>query len=261
MSIKSKRQQNKDQRKATRKYIGAWVESKFGYYITGTFSFIKQLFKQYFEIKYIVLLCIVGVIFSLVLAYSHIQQYQDAKHRIATYEPKLETSKKESESSADKANSVRKQLTEATSKQSTVVKNASDQIDTLMDDMYEYDSQKDYDINRNNAKDLFKDSKIPKNIYGTGYDKDGESIIDNLNMTSDVNSVQTFNTDKDNKSSDVLKLKTIVSYKSEIEGTSNSNASHTHEIVYDIKVDAENNKIMDIKKAKDLKTEFEVDAV
>lgn len=259
MSIENKRMKRKAQRKASRKYIGAWIESKFGYYITGFFSFIKQQIKRVFEMKYLALIGIVLIFIFGMFIYLQSEQYFKAKDRYDYYHPKVKTSEKEFNQSADRVDETRSELSNVTSSQTKVIKNADDLISDLAERMYQYDSQDVYDSNRKDAKKLFKNDKIPENIYGTGYDKSDESIIDNLDMTSQLEDVAIYNTDKENKSGKTLKLKAIVSYKSNIEGTSNENASHKHDIVYDIKVDAESNKISDIKKAKTLKAEYEVE--
>lgn len=91
-------------------------------------------------------------------------------------------------------------------------------------------------------------SKEVKNIYNEDKDSAGDSIIDNLNLRSSLLEYNIY-TDKikvkDNK---VINLKAIVEYQSDILGVSSDYASRTHDTIYDIKFDTENNKIISMKK-------------
>lgn len=258
MSLESKRQRKKRQRKASRKYFSAWIESKFGYYITGSVKYAASKIKRKFEMKYISILLIILCFGLSTLVYNNVSSYMDAKSQFEKYNPKANTMEKRYQKSEDELSKTTKELNNASSKQSSVLNNADELISELGRYMYTYEDQSSYDNNRESAKKLFKNNKIKESIYSTGYDDNHESIINNLGLTSELDSVQNYNTDKNNNSGDILNIKTIMTYKSLLDETSNDNASHKHTVLYDIKVDAKNNKIIDIKKSKELKSEYEV---
>lgn len=259
MSLKyeSKREQRKRHRKASRKYLKGWFGSKIGFYITGTSKYLFNKYKFIFKIKYLVIFCLILSISMLFLIGANLPSYLDAKSSVNTYSSKVNKVQSENDKTIDILKDSKIELNKASEQQSKVINNANVLIDDLVHYMFSYDSQNEYDRNRKKAKTLFED-KLPNDIYSTGYDSNNEGIIKNLGLTSSIQSVRIYNQDKNNKSGDTLYLKAVVSYKSKLKDVSNDNASHKHNVVYDFKINAEDNKIISMKQVKNLKTEYEV---
>ncbi len=252
MALESKKQKRKRARRQSRQLVKSWFNAHIGYVFIGTFQYIKQYFKKsWVSLTFITLsICFVIAMFFLIPGN---QQAHQTIHKHQSGVNKLQAQLKDAK---EDDSDLTKELANISEKQSDVIHNADDLIRNVMSDMYDYRDQDEYDKNRKDAKQYFKDEKLPK-LYSNGYDSDGDPMIDNMDLKSSLDKVRTFNVDKDNNSSDKLKLKTMVQYSAQTE-SSNSHASHKHYIIYDIQVDAGENKITDIKKNKKLTRELKV---
>lgn len=256
---KTKRQQQKEDSKKARRYLQARFNEKIGYIFIAAWYFIKNNF--IYHIKKIAIL--IGVLTLILLGFS-IYNFVKASHiqkEVNGYEGKnvhLEHIVSDKQKDIDDQD---RKIDDYNISSSPKVIRASKIISQVFHGMYDYKDGSEYKKNRNkNMKHFTKpSSKEVKSIYNEDKDSSGDSIIDNLNLRSSLLEYNIYTDKIKVKDTKVINLKAIVEYQSDILGVSSDYASRTHDTIYDIKFNTENNKIISIKKVNTLKESKSVD--
>src|SRR5699024_544204 len=126
--------------------------------------------------------------------------------------------------------------------------------------MYSFEDGKEYEKDRKANMQYFKDKDASwiDTVYSKNKTKDGDSLIDNLNLSSEIQDFNLFTEDPKKTDEDKLKFKAIVEYKSEIKDVSLDEATRTHQTVHDIEFDTKSNKILKMKKENKLSKDITI---
>lgn len=249
-----KKQREKEKRKLARRYLKARWNEKIGYKYQARKSYNKQKkkkkrkFKLSFKWVAIIsaLIFITFVILNVVAVVKANEYHQKSEHY-------MNKTRYIAGQQADLSRNLDTQYTKITklNKSNSIgVSRAIKNINDLFDAMYKYKDGEQYVSKRKQALDLFKDPSADyiNDFYSDAKDSKGNNKIDELELSSDIQSSTIYSTHMNDQDRDVLDLKAIVGYHSYSEGVSGKFTKRTHQSLFSIKYDTKTNKIIDMKK-------------
>lgn len=249
-----KKQREKEKRKLARRYLKARWNEKIGYKYQARKSYNKQKKKKKrkfkLSFKWVAVIAaivfIVFVIFNVVAVIKANDYHQKADH----YMNKTRQIAGKQASLSRNLDTQYTKITKLNKSNSIGVSRAIKNINELFDAMYKYKDGEQYDNNREQALGLFKDPKADyiNDFYSDGKDSEGNNKIDELELSSDIQSSTIYSMHMNDQDRDILDLKAVVGYHSYSEGVSGKFTKRTHQSLFSIKYDTKTNKITDMKK-------------
>jgi hypothetical protein len=251
---KKTKSQKKEEGKQARKFLKAKFNEKIGYWFVALGYFIKNNFKAHIK-KIAILLAIVSFV-MLIISIVNIAKMNQPTQVTKEYEIKNEKLERQLKDSQDTINNQNDKISEYDISNDSKIVEASNVIDDVFKGMYNITSSEEYDSNRKENLKLFKDSNANwvNKVYSDNKDDTGESVIDNLGLTSEIQSFGLYSKEVDPGKDEKINFKAIVEYQSAIDDVSNEYATRTHQSVFNIEVDSKDNKITNIEKENKLKT-------
>lgn len=247
-SVKSKKEQKKEESKKSRKYLKAYFNAKVGYRFKALGYFFRNNLKMTLKGFYTVL--IIATFIFLGLSVYNLYKGFETKPDVSEYKAQTSKLAPENERLQDSVLNQEEKIDEYNISNSNKVVESSNVISKVFKGMYTYKNAEEYNKNRKENLKYFKDENASwiKSIYSENKDNEGNSLIETLNLNSEIQKFNLFTEDPNDTDSKVLKFKAIVEYQSDIDEVSNSYASRTHQTIYDIEFDTEENKIVKMKK-------------
>ncbi|MCD8845164.1 hypothetical protein [Staphylococcus gallinarum] len=253
-SQKKSKNQKKQERKEARKFLKAKFNNKFGYWFIAIGYFIKNNFKAH--TKKIAILLAAGSLLLMILSIINIAKMNEPKSVIKDYQAKNEKLQPKLNESQDAIDQQDDKISEYDVSNDSQIVTASDVIGSVFKGMYNITSSDEYNKARKDNLKHFKNSKDKwiEKIYSDNKDDTGESMIDNLNLTSELQAYDLYSSQIEPSKDDVVTFTAIVEYQSEIKDVSNEYATRTHQSVINVKYDLKDNKIINMKKENKLNT-------
>lgn len=250
---KSKRQKQKEESLKAKRYLKAKFKASIGYWFIAVWYFFRNNIIRHKKLlgTLFLVLTIILIVFSIYnflkasAIQSNIVDYNKDNQKFeSTITQKQKEIKKQNE-----------KIGEYNLSASPQIARTSKVLSTVFHGMYDYTDSKTYQKNRNINMKYFEkpNSKEVRSIYNEDKDTADESIIDNLDLNSNLLEYNIYTKDINPKDNNSLKLKAIVKYQSTIRNVSSNYATRTHETIYDIEFNAEKNKILSIKKVNTVK--------
>ncbi|MCG7340148.1 hypothetical protein MHZ36_12700 [Staphylococcus sp. ACRSN] len=259
MTEKEKKKEDKKQAKA---YIKAQYNYRIGYLFKAIKTFLKENTK-YFIKKYLKMIMIVLALLSIVFvviglnqtingnrANNDIDSLESKNNKLQTQVEDLDSDLKQESNKINAAN---------VSTQSGVQR-GKETLDKVFKGMYDYQNSSEYRENREQNLKLFEDPKAKwiKDVYSDDKDEDGNSEIEALGLSSELNETEIYTESIEDTSKKVVPFKVIASYTGNIDNVSSEYATRTHYTVYEVDVDTSNNKIDKMKKGNTVKVNNDI---
>lgn len=246
--------QKKAEAKQARKFLKAKFNAKIGYWFVALGYYIKNNFKAH--LKKIAVLLAIGSLILLIISIVNITKMGHPTQVTKEYKVKNEKLQTQLDDSQDNVDQQDEKISEYDISDNSKIVDASNIIGHVFKGMYNITSSKDYDNNRKANLKYVKDSNADwvNKIYSDNKDDSGESVIDNLGLTSEIKSYGLYSQETDPDTDKKINFKAIVEYQSSIEDVSNEFATRTHQSIFNIEFDTKDNKITNIKKESKLNT-------
>lgn len=251
---KKSKAQRKQESKESRQFLKAKFNEKIGYWFVAIGYFIKNNFKAH--TKKITLLLAIGSLLLMTLSIINVTKMNEPANVTKDYKSKNEKLESKLNESQDVINQQDDKISEYDISNNGQIVKASKVIGSVFKGMYNITSSEEYNSERKENLKHFKNSndKWVNEVYSDNKDDTGESIIDNLNLTSEIKAYDLYSKKIEPSKDDVLTFTAIVEYQSEIEDVSNEYATRTHQTVINVKYDLKDNKIINMKKENKLNT-------
>lgn len=246
--LKSKKEKRKSESKKSGKFLKAYFNAKVGYQFKAFGRFFTNNLKL--SLKGLGYVLVIATVILLCISVYNVYKGYEAKPVISEYKNKASELAPENDRLQESVINQGKKIEEYNISNSNKVVESSNVISKVLKGMYAYQNADEYDNNRKENLKYFKDKEESwvKSVYSENKDEEGNSIIDTLNLNSEIQKFNLFTEEPDDTDSKVLKFKAIVEYQSDIDEVSNTYASRTHQTVYNIEFDTSTNKIVSMKK-------------
>jgi hypothetical protein len=260
--IKTKKEEKREQRQQGKAYLKAQYNYRIGYLIKSIKTFFKENFIYYIK-KYTKAIMIVMLIISVIFLFIGINQFirgHEASHNASRYQASNQKLQSKSDELSADLRQENKKINSASVSTQSGVKRAKKTIDKVFNGMYDYHSSGEYRDNRKQNIEYFDNPKAKwiNDVYSDDKDEDGNSQIDTLGLTSDLENTEIYTESIKDTSKKVVPFKVVVSYAGNIEDVSSEYATRTHYTTYKVDVDTSNNKITKMKKINTVKVNNEI---
>lgn len=250
--IKTKKEKKKDERRQVKSYLKAQYNYRIGYFFKAIRTYLKKntvyLIKRNIKALTVILLAL-SILFVLI-GISQIIAGNKKAHKIEDVQHSIQNLKTQAASvDADLKREQKKIDSVSVSTQSGVVRGKKT-IDKVFTGMYEYQNADEYKANREAALKYFDDPKAKwvNSVYSDDKDEDGNSQIETLGLTSELDSTDVYTESVEDTEEKVVPFKVIAAYTGKIDDVSSDYATRTHYTVYEVDLDTSNNKITKMKK-------------
>lgn len=260
--IRTIKEHKKENKEIGKKYIKAKYNYHFGYRFKAFNNYIKKNLKYFFTkyIKPIIVILLVLTVIFLGVGIAKIVEGTSFEKETEKYESTnkaLESKEKDLEMEAQNQN---KKIDSKNVSTQTGVQRAKKVFDDVLNGMYSYDNADEYNTNReNNMKHIENpDEKWVGSVYSDAKDDDGNSQIETLNLSSDLDNSSFFTKNPDDTKEKVVPFKVVVSHTGYIDDVSSDYATRTHYTTYKVDFDTSTNKIKHMKKVNSVKVNNDI---
>lgn len=256
--LQTNKQKKKGESKKARKYLKSYFNYKVGYKFKTLGRFFRNNVKSFN--KYFGYILLITSIVLLITSFINIYKGFKSEPNIEDYKQKSSEIQPEHDDLQKTVSNQSNKIDEYKISNSQKVVESTNVISKVFKGMYSFEDGKEYEKDRKNNMQYFKDKDASwiDTVYSKNKTKDGESLIDNLNLSSEIQNFNLFTEDPKKTDEDKLKFKAIVEYKSEIKDVSLDESTRTHQTVYDIEFDTKSNKIIKMKKENKLSKDITI---
>lgn len=242
----TRKTQRKEDTKLVRDYIKAKAKAAGGYRFAASKDFTKRSANMGAKS----ILALFGTLSLLALLFSilNVNAMNNAKEEAIRYETLNKDTHVKLQPVLEKEKETGNVINKYEVSNSKNISNAAFTAKQVVDGMFEYQSGKEYQKNRDLNLQLFDNpnNQIKNEIYASALNDDGSNKIDNLELTSEVYET-TFFSDSDRNANNIH-LTVFVKYKAKIANRDNHSPNAIKQNVYDIQYDVAKNKITDMKR-------------
>lgn len=250
--IKTKKEEKKEERQLGKAYLKAQYNYRIGYIFKSIGTFLKHntvyLIKKHLKIVMLILAAL-AIIF-VVIGINQLVNGSKTSHKVQSYEASNRSLQSQVDDIDIDLKNENKKIDAASISTQSGVKRGKETLDKVFKGMYDYQSSSEYRENRKANMKYFDNPKDKwiNDVYSNDKDEDGNSQIESLGLTSELDNTEIYTENVEDTEKKVVPFKVIASYTGDIDDVSSDYATRTHYTIYEVDFDTSDNKITKMKK-------------